>query len=480
MSNLDNWIDKINNTPGLSSKEKQALRREARELANKNTGSLTTKDRAKLNNSINASRNGGGSGSGSGSGSGGGTGDGDGGGRGEGPPTGPIGQPPGPPDPGNEWVWDGDKWVQQPAGGGNDDDTTETVKSCADVKGLAPEGFQWQGSYVVNADGSVSDTCSLVAIEEEAPPDDNTQQREMSKTIMRNIMADLGFSIDQGWFTQNELDTLFSKMDEWITGGWADNDPSGSNLLMLFRTDDATKGIYKKRFGGMEELASRGQSISERDYIALESSFRNVMTNYGLPTTYYDRPDDYARLIGAGLSVNEVEQRVVSAKQALNPLVAQELKQYYNISDGDLTAYMLGLTDEKGLALQSARNQEELRQRGRLAQIGAAAERAGFGMDKKSAEALAGTSVGATVDPFQMGTLASLESTFDQARRTANRETTLAAIDNEGYSEQDTLKAVFGDDKAKLASERRAKRERSRFSGSSGVASSSLSVSRNL
>lgn len=477
MSNLDNWIDKINDTPGLSSKEKQTLRRKARELANKNNGNLSANDRAKLNSDIAASRGGGNSGSGGGSG----TGDGGTGQRPDGPPTGPIGQPPGLPEPGNEWVWDGDKWIQQPGGSGGGGETG-TTRACADVKGVAPEGFQWQGSYVVNADGSVSDTCSLVPVEEEPPPEDNKQQRDQSRTIMRNIMSELGFTtaFGNGYFTQSEIDLLFSKMDEWITGGWADNDPSGTNLLMLFRTDKATKDIYKKRFGGMEELAARGQAISERDYIALESSFRNVMTNYGLPTTYYDRPDDYARLIGAGLSVNEVEQRVVAAKQALNPLVAQELKQYYSISDGDLTAYMLGLTDEQGLSLTSARNQEEIRKRGRSAQIGGAAERAGFSMDRTQAELLAGTTVGNTIDPFQMGTLANLESTFDQARRTANRETTLAAIDNEGYSEQDTLKAVFGDDKAKLASERRAKRERSRFSGSSGVASSSLSVSRNL
>jgi hypothetical protein len=141
---------------------------------------------------------------------------------------------------------------------------------------------------------------------------------------------------------------------------------------------------------------------------------------------------------------------------------------------------MLGLTDEKGLQLASARNQETIRTQGRAAQIGAAAERAGFSMDRTYAERLGGTSVGQTIDPFQMGTLAQLEGTFDQARKVANRETTLAGIDNEAFDQRDALAAAFGDQQAQLASERRARRERARFAGSSGAASGSLAVERNL
>ena len=170
----------------------------------------------------------------------------------------------------------------------------------------------------------------------------------------------------------------------------------------------------------------------------------------------------------------------MAAKQSLNPLVAQELEQYYGVSQGTQMAYLLGLTDEKGVAVESARTQEAIRTGARAAQIGAAAERAGFSMDKTYAERLGGTSVGQTVDPFQMGTLATLEGTFDQARRVANRETTLAGIDSETYDQRDALAAAFGDEQAKLASERRARRERARFSGSSGVAGASLGVERNI
>jgi hypothetical protein len=302
-----------------------------------------------------------------------------------------------------------------------------------------------------------------------APPGENPNEgtRRIARDYLRELFGTFGFSAE-------DVNQLMSELEPWITQGYADGD--GEALMMKFRGTTT----YQQRFTGMAELKGRGQAISESEYIQLESSYRNVMQNYGLPTTFYDKPEDYARLIGAGLSVREVEQRVIAAKQALNPLVAQELQEYYGVSAGTGMAYLLGLTNAEGVALESARTQEQIRTGARAAQIGAAAERAGFSMDKTYAERLGGTSVGTTVDPFQMGTLAQLEGTFDQARRIADRETTLAAIDTEAYDQRDALAASFGDEQAKLASERRGKRERSRFAGSSGVAGSSLSVSRNL
>ena len=275
-------------------------------------------------------------------------------------------------------------------------------------------------------------------------------------------------------FDDADVTGLMGQVEGWILEGLAD---AGTDaVLMKFRGTD----IYKRRFAGMAELIGRGQAISEAEYIGLESAYRNVMSNYGLPATYYDKPEDYARLIGAGLSVNEVEQRVVAAKQAMNPLVSAELRQYYDITDGDLTAYMLGLTDEKGLQLASARNQEQIRTGARAAQIGAAGERAGFSMDRALSERLGATSVGQIQDPFQMATLSKLEGTFDQARRVADRETTLAGIDREAFNQTDTLDAAFGDRQKQLASEKRAKRERARFAGSGGASAGSLAVERNI
>lgn len=291
--------------------------------------------------------------------------------------------------------------------------------------------------------------------------------RKSAREYLDGLFKQFGFS-------DADRTTLLGQVDGWITEGLAD---AGTDaVLMKFRGTD----VYARRFAGMAELRQRGQAVSEAEYIQLESSYRNVMQNYGIKDTFYNSYDDFARLIGAGLSPKEVEERVVAAKQAMNPLVAAELRQYYNVTEGDLTAYMLGLTDGKGLLLESARNQEQIRTGARAAQIGAAAERAGFAMDQAFAEGLGGTSLGKTIDPFQMGTLANLEGTFDQARRVADRETTLAGIDNEAFDQRDTLASAFGDRQTQLASEKRAKRERSRFAGSSGASSGSLAVERNM
>jgi hypothetical protein len=332
--------------------------------------------------------------------------------------------------PGGAWVWDGTRWTRpsRPTDG---------------------KPYTWDDNLGWQVDEAL------------------IKSRANASEYLSSLFKQFGFS-------DADITSLMGQVDGWIQQGLAD---AGTEpVLMKFRDTD----IYKRRFAGMAELIGRGQAISEAEYIQLESSYRNVMQNYGLPGTYYDNYDDYARLIGAGLSVREVEERVVAAKQAMNPLVAQELSEYYDITDGDLTAYMLGLTDEKGLQLASARNQEQIRTRGRAAQIGAAAERAGFSMDREFSERLGGTSVGQNIDPFQLGTLSQLESEFARSRRIADRETTLAGIDRETYDQRDALSAAFGDDKARLASERRAKRERARFSGSSGVASSSIGVERNL
>ena len=380
-----------------------------------------------------------------------------------------------PPRPGQAWIWNsGSKsWVKPPRPNLTPDQRRRYTLVWDDNAGWKVEPRATQDP--VDPTDPV-DPEDPIDPEEPAPtePTEPTGPSPETMNARQSAREYLSGLFKQFGFADADVASLMGSVEGWIQSGLAD---AGTDaVLMKFRDTD----IYKRRFAGMAELISRGQSITEAEYIGLESSFRNVMQNYGLPATYYDSPEDYARLIGAGLSPKEVEERVVAAKQAMNPLVAAELRQYYNIEDGDLTAYMLGLTDEKGLQLASARNQEAIRTQGRAAQIGAAAERAGFSMDRAYAERLGGTSLGQNLDPFQMETLGRLEGTFDQARRIADRETTLAGIDQETFDQRDALAAAFGDQQKTLASERRAKRERARFSGSAGASSAALGVERNL
>lgn len=304
------------------------------------------------------------------------------------------------------------------------------------------------------------------------PPVDNTPYgvRKSAREFLQDLFKQFGF-------TEADTTALMSQVDGWIADGLAD--VGNEAILAKFRGSD----IYANRFQGMAALRERGQAISEAEYIQMERSYRRVLSSYNLPSEFYDNYDDYAKFIVGDVSAQELEDRVVAARQILdnaNSGVLAELQEYYGVDDGTAMSYLLGLTDETGVARQAVRSQQELRSQVRTAQIGGAATRAGFNMGRSQSEMLAGSTLGQTLDPFNPQTQAQLEGTFNRARRTANRERTLAGIDQEAYTEMDTLSAAFGDDEKQLASERRGRRERARFSGTAGAARSALAQSRNL
>ena len=101
-------------------------------------------------------------------------------------------------------------------------------------------------------------------------------------------------------------------------------------------------------------------------------------------------------------------------------------------------------------------------------------------MTRDFSERLGATSLGQTIDGMSPEAAARLDQSFTTARRVADRERVLADIDSERFSDTDAVDAMFGDADKQLASQRRARRERSRFMGTAGVGASSLSQERNL
>ena len=355
------------------------------------------------------------------------------------------------------------------------------VSACESVKGLAPEGFRWVGEVSIDPrTGAQTDSCRLVPIEEDTSVRD--ANRRQAREEFESILTGMGFTTAFG-FTQQEINQLFSSVSSWIQDGWADGLDGGEKMLMKFRTSDETKNIYAKRFTGMAALSARGQAISEAEYISLESSIRNVLRSSNIDSKFYDSFDDYGRFIAGGVSPDEVRDRITAVQSLINPTIMAELEEYYGIGRGTAEAFLLGLTDEKGVALEAsaqARTQQEIRDISRNIQIGGLAEASGFRMGSAESGRLAGTITGQGLDPFDPRTQGLLQGTFQQARRVADRERTLAGIDREAYAEMDTLEAAFGDEQKRLASERRAKRERARFAGSAGTAAGSLGVERNI
>ena len=320
--------------------------------------------------------------------------------------------------------------------------------------GPAPEGFQWVW---------LNDTWTLQQVPDTTEPEPVDTTPYAARTSAREFLQDL---FGQLGFSAADVTSLMSSVDGWISEGLAD--VGNEAILARFRTTD----IYKNRFAGMEALRQRGQAISEAEYVQMERAYRRVLSSYGLPPEFYDNYDDYAKFIANDISANELEDRVSTAQALLQGSgeVLAELNEYYGVGEGEALAYLL----------DAEKAQKVIQRQVRAAQIGGAAERSGFSMGRSQSEQLASSTLGQTLDPFNPQTSAQLESTFARARRTANRERTLADIDQESYTEMDTLQAAFGDDEKQLASERRARRERARFSGTAGAARSALSQSRNF
>jgi hypothetical protein len=140
---------------------------------------------------------------------------------------------------------------------------------------------------------------------------------------------------------------------------------------------------YKARFPGMTALAKQGRAISEAEYIDLERTYVEIYRRGGLPSGFYDSPDDFGKLIAGNVSPAELSSRVEFATAAVyqtDTAARNALKQYYGIGQGDLVAYWLD--PNKALPLLAVRKQ--------AGDIGGAATRTGFGgVSMAEAESLA-------------------------------------------------------------------------------------------
>lgn len=228
-------------------------------------------------------------------------------------------------------------------------------------------------------------------------------------------------------------------------------------LIQLQNTD-----AYKKRFAGNELRRKAGLSVlSPAEYVATETSYKDVLRQNGLPAGFYDKSDDLTKFIANDVSPQELSQRAETAQRMWlsgNEDYKSVWRDYYGLSDGDAIASIL---DPK-TALPI------IQQKMTATQIGAAAQRQGLDVDKARSEFL--TAQGIDEAAAQKGYAAvgaELSDTSNIAQRFG-----------QSFTQTDAENA----DLLGLASAQRKKKdlfnsEASLFAQSSGSQSSSLSKS---
>jgi hypothetical protein len=215
---------------------------------------------------------------------------------------------------------------------------------------------------------------------------------------------------------------------------------------------------FKARFPAYDKLAHEGRAMSVAEMLSYERTAIGLMREAGLPSGFYDTPEDVARFMANDISVNELQQRITQASsvaQAPSETKSQ-LQNLYGISQGDLTAYFLD--PQKALPV--------LQQRYQAGQLAGAAQRTGFGqIDRTEAERL--QSLGVTQEAAQQG--------FGQLA--SQRNLFLGQVGESRVTSDQQMAAVFEQDAfARKRIQRRQEKAQNAFSGSSGFGAGNQGV----
>jgi hypothetical protein len=264
-------------------------------------------------------------------------------------------------------------------------------------------------------------------------------------------------------FAQYGLGGLVEPLQSYIQEGL-----SPAEFTLRLRETPA----YKKRFAANQQRVAKGLgALTEAEYIGLEDQYQNIMRNYGLPASYYEKGElgsqpGFEKFLANDVSAAELEDRVVTAQKRVinaNPEVANALKQFYpDITNGDILAYTLDPT--QGL--------EAIKRKVTAAEIGGAAMAQGLATGVSRAEELA--RYGVTKEAAQQG--------FETVAQTAPRGGQLAAIyGQDPYTQATAETEIFnlaGSAEAGKQRKKLTELEQASFSKQSGLAQGALARDR--
>jgi hypothetical protein len=253
--------------------------------------------------------------------------------------------------------------------------------------------------------------------------------------------------------------------------------PTEAQVLNSIYTSDA----YKTRFAANEIIRKRmaegkglpgDRLLKPAEYIQTENAYKEIMSEAGLPSYFYDQQEDFTKLIGElGTSVAEVSERVNIAKRALQDAdqnIKDALKSYYGWSEGDMVAYLLD--PEKAFRAIDSRftyTTPELQRRYSVAEIGGAATRAGMtGITEKFGEEIRAA-----------GKADAAERAFQGAARDQEDYRRLMGLYGETAGTEDLARealALAGGAEVGIKTKKLASKERAKFQQRSAIDKTSL------
>lgn len=276
---------------------------------------------------------------------------------------------------------------------------------------------------------------------------------------------------------ENFVNQLISIIDQVYT---ANMTPSDTDVLGTIYASEA----YKTRFAGNEIIRKRmadGQGmpgdmlLSPAEYITLEKSYRDTMSEAGLPAGFYDNPADFANLIGSGISAAEVSTRISIAADALNyadPNTLNTLQSYYGLSQGDMVAYLLDPMKAEGVLAGRAKDTASLNKMYTAAKVGGTAATQGMNIGQGFAEEIT-----------TAGKAGQAEDAFAAASGAAGAYQRLGSIYGQVTAGEDLARAALqleGGTTAKQKIKKLGQQERSAFATQSALSEASLSRASDL
>lgn len=245
------------------------------------------------------------------------------------------------------------------------------------------------------------------------------------------------------------LESLAGKIYDYVKNGYS------SDTISILLQDSAE---YKARFAGNEARTKAGLPVlSPGEYLAVESSYRQIMQTAGLPIGFYDQNSDFTDWIAKNISPSEIQSRVDLATQAtvLAPPAYRQALQQMGISSSEMTAYFLDSTKALPYLQKSAAT----------AAIGSEAIQQGLTFDQTYAQQLAERGV----------TAAEAQQGYSQVAQELGTMQSLGSIYGEQWGQRESEQSVFGTS-AEAAEKKRGllSRERGAFAGAAGSARAGL------